>query len=571
MSGWRNVSNEDPMDAGDLNAVLGDNTSRATTEPPMNQSEARRGVRTGWGMLVFVLGVACGVPVAIFMPGFLSDHGSVVLGIVLGALLFALVILSLVFVFRQPLWRWVFQRSEVEVTRFAGPLADVARYAAGQKVEEATQAARSFAEIALARYAWITTRRWLVASITGLIAAMAALAGSALLFEQNKLLRAQSVLLVEQNQRIDFQNALIDTQIQLAEAERSAQIGPEVVEIGALIGAERQAFLDGGGDIENFGLSDLTSSTRGRIVAASLVARPYRYLAPSNANPRDSEGLMRTALARRPDAVTDPSVLDNGPARADAERLVDRPVSPERGDLLTMLTANAILETEALTFLGADFSFAEFRRELAGGLSMRHARLAFSDFSWTRMVSCQFGAAQLDHARIENAVVRGSDFSSLAAADVSEPFSPGGFDYLPTSMAGISFRGSVIHDTGFARVNAIAPVFDGAVVAMADFTGASIGGASFRDAMIIDSVFEGASLLSMDLQGAIVFDQTFLERLKQAAAPGSFVADRWQMLPIAAGEVAQHPRYIEMTNHVPESAYVGVQAWRIARIEPASD
>lgn len=131
------MSNEDPMDAGDLNAVLGDNTSRATAEPPMNQSEARRGVRTGWGMLVFVLGVACGVPVAIFMPGFLSDHGSVVLGIVLGALLFALVILSLVFVFRQPLWRWVFQRSEVEVTRFAGPLADVARYAAGQKVEEA--------------------------------------------------------------------------------------------------------------------------------------------------------------------------------------------------------------------------------------------------------------------------------------------------------------------------------------------------------------------------------------------------------------------------------------------------
>ncbi|MBU2484096.1 MAG: pentapeptide repeat-containing protein [Alphaproteobacteria bacterium] len=563
------MSNEDPMDAGDLDVALGDDESLSAAKDP-RPAAAHRGVRTGWGALVFMLGVACGIPVAIFMPGFLSDHGSVVLGIVLGALLFVLVVLSLIFVFRQPLWRWLFRRTEVEVTRFAGPLADVARYAAGQRVDEATEAAKNFAEIALARYAWITTRRWLVASITGLIAAMAALAGSALLFEQNKLLRAQSVLLVEQNQRIDFQNSLIDTQIQLAEAERSAQIGPEVVEIGALIGAERQAFLDQGGDIDDFGLAQLTSSTRGRIVAASLVARPYRYLAPANANPRDSNGLIRTALARRSDAVADRSVLETE-ARPETERLVDRSVSPERGDLLTMLTANSILDTEALTALGADFSFAEFRRELAGGLSMRHARLAFADFSWTRMVGCRFGAAQLDHARIENAVVRGTEFSALPASEVSEQFSAGDFDYLPTSMAGISFRNSVIHRTGFARVNAIAPVFDNAVVAMADFTGASIGGASFRNAMIIDSVFDGASLLSMDLEEAVVFDQTFLERLKATAATGTFVAERWTLTPIPAGVVADHPGYIEMTNHVPETAYAGVQAWRINRVAPASE
>lgn len=555
------MSNEDPMDVSDLDAVLDD-----ADTPPELGGLRQPGTRTGWGMLVFVLGVACGVPVAIFMPGFLTDHGSVVLGIVLGALLFTLVILSLIFVFRQPLWRWVFQRSEIEVAQFAGPLADVARYAAGQKVEEATQAARDFAEIALARYAWITTRRWLVASITGLIAAMAALAGSALLFEQNKLLRAQSVLLVEQNERIDFQNALIDTQIQLAEADRSAQIGPEVVEIGALIGGERQAFLDGGGNIEDFDLTDLTSSTRGRIVAASLVARPYRYLSPSNANPRDPNGLIGAALVS-----ANKSLLEDAEPRPDTERLVDRPVSPERGDLLTMLTANGILQTEQLTFLGADFAFAEFRRELAGGLSLKHARLAFADFSWTRMVGCAFGAAQLDHARIENAVVRGSDFSSLAAADVTEPFSVGNLDYLPTNMAGVSFRGSVIHQTGFARIHAIAPVFDGAAVAMADFTGASIGGASFRESLIIDSVFDGASLLSVDLEGAIVFEQTFLERLKQAASPGTFVAERWQLTPVPAGEVANHPRYAEMTNHVREEAYAGVQAWRISRVAPIAE
>lgn len=563
------MAGNDDLDASDLDEALGDGDAATMLGDTARQEMQFGGGRAGLGFLIFVLGIACGIPAAIFMPGFLSDHGSVVLGIILGALLFVLVILSLVFVFRQPLWRWMFRRSEIEVTRFAGPLADVARFAANQRVDEATQAARNFAEIALARYAWVSSRRWLVASITGLIAAMAALAGSALLFEQNKLLRAQSGLLVEQNQRIDFQNMLIDTQIQLAEAERSAQIGPEVVEIGALIGAERQAFLDGEGDIDDFDLSDLTSSTRGRIVAASLVARPYRYLAPSNANPRDADGLIRGALAQRPGVLADPSVLVREPTQR--ERLVDRAVSPERGDLLTMLTANSILETEALTFLGADFSYAEFRREEAPGLSMRHARLAYADFSWTRMHDCRFGAAQLDHARFENAVVRQSDFSSIPAGDVEEPFTAGDLDFLWTNMAGASFRGSVIHQTDFGDIHAIAPVFDGAVVAMSDFSGASIGGASFRGAMIIDSVFDGASLLSLDLEDAIVFDQTFLQKLRQVAEPGSFVAERWRLSPISAGEVAEHPRYIEMTNHVTETAYANRQAFRISLAEQLAD
>lgn len=560
------MAGKDEIDASDLDEVLAD-ADTATLLGDRPEPEIRfGGARAGLGFLIFVLGIACGIPAAIFMPGFLSDHGSVVLGIILGALLFVLVILSLVFVFRQPLWRWLFRRSEIEVTRFAGPLADVARYAANQRVDEATQAARNFAEIALARYAWVSSRRWLVASITGLIAAMAALAGSALLFEQNKLLRAQSGLLVEQNQRIDFQNSLIDTQIQLAEAERSAQIGPEVVEIGSLIGAERQAFLDSGGDIDDFDLSDLRSSTRGRIIAASLVARPYRYLAPSNANPRDTDGLIRSALARRPAVLADPSVLDREDP-TNRERLVDRAVSPERGDLLTMLTANSVHQTEALTFLGADFSYAEFRREEALDLSMRHARLAYADFSWTRLRDCRFGGAQLDHARFDNAVIRTSDFSSIAAEDVEEPFTARDLDFLRTNMAGASFRKSVIYRTGFRDIHGIAPVFDDAAVAMADFTAASIGGASFRNAMIIDTVFDNASLLSLDLEGAIVFEQTFLQQLRQVAEPGSFVAERWRLTPISAGEVAEHPRYIEMTNHVPETAYANRQAFRISQVE----
>lgn|GEM_PF-1891420 len=108
-SGQRRLCNEDPIDAGDLDAALGGDESRSAAIT--GRQSPGRGFRGGSAMLVFIIGVACGIPAAIFMPGFLSDHGSVMLGIVLGAFLFVTIALSMVFVLRQPLWRWLFQRT----------------------------------------------------------------------------------------------------------------------------------------------------------------------------------------------------------------------------------------------------------------------------------------------------------------------------------------------------------------------------------------------------------------------------------------------------------------------------
>jgi len=532
---------------------------------PENPADERRpGYRAGISFMLFSLGIACGVPAALFMPSFLTDYGTAVLSIVLGALLFATVLMTLVFVFREPIWRILFQRSEIEISKFAGPLADVARHAAEKRVPEATQAARHFAELALSRYAWITTRRWLVASISALVAAIAALAGTALLFEQNKLLRNQSSLLLEQNQRIDQQNALIDTDIQLAEANRSAQIGPEVVEIGSLIGSERQIFLEAGNDIEDFDLDDLSSSTRSRIVAATIVARPYRYLAQVDANPRDPDSMYRTALARRPDIVSDPSKL-NSPD-APKGKLVARAVSPERGDMLSMLFGNGVLQTEQLSFIGADFSFAEYRRNALLGMSLKHALLAFSDFSWTRIVQSSFRGAQLDHAQFDNTVIRETDFSTLPAAEVEPPFDPEEEDFWPTSMVGTSFNNAVLHKGVFHGVHSAVADFTGAAIAESNFANASLAGAIFRDAILFKNDFEGALLLSIDLEGAIVFDQKFLGQLLAQAQSGSFVATRWRLEPLPAAQLAGHPRYAELTNHVDETELVG-QAWRIRQVE----
>lgn len=532
--------------------------------PDSAADERRAGFQTAVTVLVFMIGIACGVPAALFMPTFLSDYGAAVLSIILGAMLFAVILMVMLFIFRAALFRWLFKRSEVEISKFAGPLADVARHAAEKRVPEATQAARHFAELALSRYAWVSTRRWMIASISGLIAAIAALAGSALLFEQNKLLRQQSGLLIEQNERIAQQNALIDTDIQLAEAERSAQIGPEVVEIGSLIGAERQTFIDAGNDLDDFGLDKLSSSTRSRIVAATIVARPYRYLAPRDANPRDPESMYQTAFLKRPDIVADPSKLN--PPQGPAEKLVPRAVSPERGDMLSMLFGNSILETEQLSFIGADFSYAEYRRQELLGMSLKHALLAFSNFSWTRIIEAKFRGSQMDQAEFEHTVIRRSDFSSIPAAEVEKPFDAGDLDIWPTSMVGTSFAGAVLHRDDFTGIHSAIVDFTDAAIAECNFTRASLGGVILRNAILFGNDFTDAVLLSADLEGAIVFEQTFLGQLAAQAEAGTFVPDRWKLVPLPAAELANHPRYAELTNHVPETDLIGA-AWRIERAD----
>ena len=231
-----------------------------------------------------------------------------------------------------------------------------------------------------------------------------------------------------------------------------------------------------------------------------------------------------------------------------------------------MLFGNSILQTEQLSFIGADFSFAEYRRNALLGMSLKHALLAFSDFSWTRIVQSSFRGAQLDRAKFENAVIRLSDFSTLSAAEVEPPFDPKDIDSWPTSLVGTSFKNSVLHKDVFNGVHSVVLDFTDAAIAESDFTNASLAGAIFRNAILFENVFEGALLLSLDLEGAIVFDQKFLGQLLAQAQPGSFVANRWRLEPLSAADLAGHPRYAELTNHVPETRLTG-QAWRIRGVE----
>ena len=97
-----------------------------------------------------------------------------------------------------------------------------------------------------------------------------------------------------------------------------------------------------------------------RIVSASRATRPYRFL-DNGLKAEDDSDKMRVAMLRRAD-------LPNTYARLTAvfgwvdpgaeNRLIDRPASPERGQLLRVLIGGGLRNLEGLNFFGLDLTFA---------------------------------------------------------------------------------------------------------------------------------------------------------------------------------------------------------------------
>jgi uncharacterized protein YjbI with pentapeptide repeats len=541
---------------------------QAQQTPPVDRPGARAAAfntamaTLGISLVVFVIGVVVGYPLATFGVEFLTGNAGMVFGVLFGFFVLVLLIAGALMIFRKPIWESLFKRGEVEMERFARPLSDVARFAALQKVAEATESARDLAELVLARYAWVSTRRWLMATITAFIAAIAALAGSALLFQQNQLLRTQIGLMEDQNTRIGEQNRFIQSQIELGEAQRSTSIVPEILEIGALVAQEVAAFNTYAGDVPS--ITMLSPSLRARIAAATTAARPYRYLR----NPLtdiDEKLLMSSGLLRRTDLAASGIVrqqLDaaGGNVQFTGEQsgvMSDRPLSPERGQIIAILIYSKLTDFSELS--GADFSFAEVRSAGSGsGYKFGFSSLRFADFDRQLLIGAVFDGAYLEHARFRNATLSGNSFASASIANIAggEPM------VRPTELAGTDFSGAILKQVTFAGSRGFGINFDRAVLHNVQFTNTDLSGGTFRGTIFGVADFTGASLKSVDFDGAIVFDPAFLDTVAAQAAPDGFVRDRFAIAPITPDEFAQHPRWADAWLDGLEEK----QAYRITRV-----
>lgn len=541
---------------------------RAGGAPPKERSDL---AAIGFGLLLFFIGAGAGVLLAYAGEGLIFGN---LAAIVLAFLVAFLVVGTsglLIFLFRRRIIRWLFRVSDTELSRIATPLSEMARRTMQGDADGAVSAAREVAEFALARYAWSASRRWVVASLTGLIAALAALAGTTLLFRQNELLAEQNVrvaeqtqLFQEQNRAIEKQNVLLVTTIELTEAQRSAELLGVIADISADL-AEGVALARDGGRTEPFDLArDVEPGLVSRIVFATQAARPYRYLGTVRAI-ADQREAFRQAAALRPDLPRFGDAFPGAPGEEGG--LIPAPLSPERGLLLAALFHNRILDTDWLSFLGADFSFAEIRVPVLSLASYRFTNLAQASFAGTVLSGVTFSGATLYGASFARTQIRNSSFSTPDPETFpdwrSRAFAPF------TALTGADFSDAIVVGTGFDGAAAHLVRFDRATLADVSFAGAKLDGTTFRGAVLLAVGFAGASLGSADLDGAFVFEADFLDRLAREAEPGRFNRARFTQEPVTIEEVWKVASAFDgFAGMIDEARLAGLQPYRIRRIAP---
>jgi uncharacterized protein YjbI with pentapeptide repeats len=535
------------------------------------------GANVGLPLLVFVLGVMAGIPIALFGIDFLVANAALAFSVLVGVLLLLTVGGVAIIAFRRPIWQRLFKVGEVELSRMAEPIGDVVRLTSEKRIPEATVAAGQLARFVMARYAWIATRRWIVGSVTGFVAVIAALAGSALLFQQNELLRVQGELMRQQTERLTEQTKMLETQIQLGEAQRSSSIVPEILAIGAAIGeaSAKMPLI-----AQQAGTTVLDPALRARVVAATLAVRPYRYLVYGLDSLGDSEVLAQ-AVARRSDlpvtqreyrevisAMDQTWGLGAADPRAEAGELTDRIVSPERGHLLGTLHNSGLRDLTRLTYEGADFSFAEVRARNLDGVVLNFGLLDFADFSGVKLEGAHFQAAQLDHARFVRSTIVSSRFASIANSDVQPPFAPNTMlPYQPTRLVGTDFSLADIESSDFSGVQAVGTNFDGAAIFNSTFSGAFMLASTFRNAILYEVDFTGADLTKTDFDGAAVFDAEFLDKVAVSALAGTFDKNAYVLEVISDEVMVAHPN-LNALARLPAEIQNNQPPMRLRRVQP---
>jgi len=534
-------------------------------------------------VLFFGFGTAAGLLIAFSGFGFLQDSAALIATVFMAALLVVLLLGVILFAARRMIWSRLFGFAEVQIEQLANPLASVAERAIAGDPAGATTAARDLVALALARYAWITTRRWIIASLTALIAAMAALAGTALLFQQNRLLEVQSSLLVEQNARITEQTTLLSQDVQLAEASRNAALAVEITEIAAELGriaarvtAEMEAAT---GQVAASPFNVLTTEAIGRdlvlrITSISRATKPYRFL-DLGVRAQTQRDKQRIAMQRRraelPNTYARMAQYNGWVDPDPSAPLIDRPASPERGQLLNVLIGAGVLNLEMLNLAGLDLSHAHLPNGNLIAVTAQGGLLDSADFTGSHLVEVDLGGTNLENARFRGCVISRSSFAAVLPDRLRPPYQPD-FGTLPTQASGVDFERAVVTDTSFAGAQLLAANFDGALLVGVDFTESAPALATFDGTILVAPIWTRANLKSTDFDGAVMFGTDPLADLAAVALEGTFDPSRFRADPIAAQTLTD--RAVVHEHITPEEIAArtgGTQAWQIVRVQPFND
>lgn len=198
----------------------------------------------------------------------------------------------------------------------------------------------------------------------GAFAAAFGLLGTIVLMKQNDKLEIQNVRITEQTRLMAIQNEKVETQIYLEESNRRSALVFLMSNIMDKIDDELTKRE------ENQKERDLSSQLIGRIVALSQSLEPYRY------------------------------IKDN--------KLIEKPLSPERGQLLLSLTKSELSKSTYIKiFKDANFSYSDLSGVTMSGAYLRYAKLDFSNFKGATLPDADVWSASLKGVDFKGAIIKG--------------------------------------------------------------------------------------------------------------------------------------------------------------------
>lgn len=248
------------------------------------------------------------------------------------------------------------------------------------------------------------------------------------------ILSIQTILLNRQNEKIDKQNVRLDQQTALLEADRRSAV---ILESGNVLDAVSKELFQSKD-------SSLSNPLIGRIIALSRAMKDYRYLDP------------------------------------EADTLIDKSISPERGHLLVSLY-NSRLDsvTYFKIFKGANFVKADLRDTDLDKAYLRRIELS----------NGQLKKAFLSSANLREAFLIGADFQHAYLIDAN----------LREALLGeANFFGAELVGADLTRASCLSTDFQFADLRYVDFRHARIGGANFRGANL-----EGAEAMKSQIRDFI--------------------------------------------------------------------
>jgi len=184
-----------------------------------------------------------------------------------------------------------------------------------------------------------------------------------------------TTLMVYQNNLLKIQNNKIETQTHLAEASRRSS---QMFIMGEVLS-------DVNGELKNNGYSRLSNTLVGRIIALSRSMKPYRYMV--------------------------------------GDKLIDKPISPERGQLLITLCkskmASSFFVDEILQesdFTKSELINAKLRNAVLSDIDLMDANLSGSDLmnvdlQRASLINANLSHADMDDINLTNANLEGANLT----------------------------------------------------------------------------------------------------------------------------------------------------------------